>query len=141
MSENGDAGKAPEMRDRDENGHFLPGHSIRSPGCPPKPNWYSSWHVVARDVMGLEGRAADEWVIARVITMAQDGDWRAIKELADRIYGAIPKTPDVNLFEVDVDARSVTVQDAGSVPPEGKELGDYIQALMKIGREQGIIDD
>lgn len=128
MSENGKNGEPPQKADkradRDANGHFLPGHSITSPGRPKGSlDFVATCRIRAKEEgTTLEAAVGDAFIA--VAKAAKNGDVAACKLLLDRLCGLLPAAG----IEVNVDARSITI---GPPAPDAASLREQVQRLLE----------
>ncbi len=127
----GPADKAGKSADRDENGHFLPGHSIVSPGRPPKPDF----HRIVRLRAQREGISEQQgWVdlLDRlwVIALSTDRDrMQAMKILVDQGFGPAERALQVL---IEGDGANVTI---GPPAPDAAGLRAQVLDLLERGDE------
>lgn len=103
--------QSEEKRDRDENGHFLPGHSIQSPGRPK-----GSVSIVEKLKRKLEEvpqgekkQYADLLVEQWVKEALEKEDFNALKEIVRYIDGMPKATSDIDITSLGDKINSVNV--------------------------------
>lgn len=87
-----DADKRPKSGDRDEHGHFLPGHSVRSPGRPPTPE-AEKLRAALRNAVG--NGTMEKWAKAMRAKLEKGDQW-ATEFTFDRHLGKVTQGLEVN---------------------------------------------